>query len=235
MRVVLVLMFCVVSLSQTDSRMPTEVRFKSGYVNPIGKPPEFTSAMLWGIAIADTRVPGFETTQVEIAETKLSCRVEGKEVILNSDHGNIRGGLYRRHPWFGSDVHDPIPLAYSDDHTEVILRVGQRPDRIWHFWAASPRAALPPGHLEGCTVRIRARISPGALLQVGMDYWRDSSVTYGVGGNNHEAGASNWYLPSPDWQEAVFSDSKQWTCGSDIRVRQELLAIVAPGLPSSVH
>jgi hypothetical protein len=42
-----------------------------------------------------------------------------------------------------------MPLSYDPaDHT-VVLRVGQRPDRVWHFWSASPRAALPSGKLEG--------------------------------------------------------------------------------------
>src|ERR1700675_3965626 len=106
------------------ARISAEVRFKSGYVNPVGRPADFTSVMLWGIAIADTRVPAFEKAQVEIAETQLSCRVDAKEIILNDDRGNIRGGLYRRHPWFGTDAHGPIPLAYSGDHGEVILHVG---------------------------------------------------------------------------------------------------------------
>lgn len=162
--------------------------------------------MLWGIAIADTRVTGFEKAQVVIAATRLSCRVDGKDVILNEDRGNVRGGLYRRHPWFGTDEHTSMALAYSDDQSVVILKVGARPDRVWHFWAASPRVTLPPGHLEGCTVIVRARISAGAVLQVGMDYWRNSTVGYGPGGNNHEAGASDWYFPSPDWQEATFTD-----------------------------
>lgn len=200
------LLFCSALLAQTGSRIPSEVRYKSGYTNPVPKPSDFSSVMLWGIAIADSRVPGFEHAQVEIAETQLSCRVAGKDFVLNFDRGNVRGGLYNRNPWFSTDVHDPIPLAYSDDHAEVILRVGKRPDRVWHFWAASPRATLPPGHLEGCTVKIRARISDGALLQLGMDYWRNSTVGYGSGGNNREAGASNWYLPSSDWQEAQFTD-----------------------------
>ncbi|MCU1270763.1 MAG: hypothetical protein JWN74_2057 [Acidobacteriaceae bacterium] len=191
------------------ARIPAEVRFKSGYNDRIGKPADFTSAMLWGIAIADTRVPGFEKAQVEIVETQLSCRADGKEIILNDDRGNIRGGLYRRHPWFGTDVHDPIPLAYSDDHSTVILHVGERPDRIWHFWTASPRAALPSGHVDGCTVKIRARISAGALLQVGMDYWRNPTVGYGSGSNNHEAGASNWYFPSDQRQQATFTDIRE--------------------------
>jgi hypothetical protein len=182
------------------------VKFKSGYINPIPKPIDFTSAMLWGIAIADTRVPGSEKAQVEIAQTRLSCRVDGKDVILNDDRGRVRGGLYRRIPWFGTDAHTAIPLAYSQDHSAVVLRVGEQPQRVWHFWAASPRVAPPPGHLEGCTVKVRARISSGALLQVGMDYWRNATVGYGNGGNNHEAGASQWYFPSPQWQDATFTD-----------------------------
>jgi hypothetical protein len=205
-RLLLILLLYILCFSQPDPRLPAEVRFKSAYINPIPKPPDFGSAMLWGIAIADARVRAFDKAQVEIARTQLSCKVDGKDVVLNDDRGDIRGGLYRRHPWFGTDAHLPIPLAYSEGHSLVILRLGQRPERVWHFWAASPRAALPRGHLEGCTVKIRVRISAGALLQVGMDYWRNPTVGYGTGGNNHEAGASDWYFPSDQWQEATFTD-----------------------------
>jgi hypothetical protein len=207
-RVLLLLAISAACLSQTASRVPPEVKFKSGYVNSFPKPPDFTSVMLWGIAIADTRVSGFEKAQVEIMETRLSCRVDGKDVILNDDRGKVRGGLYRRIPWFGTDAHMALPLAYSHDERAAALRVGEQPDRVWHFWTASPRMMLPPGHLEGCTVKVHARISSGALLQVGMDYWRNSTVGYGAGGNNHEAGASDWYFPSSDWQEATFTDVK---------------------------
>ena len=162
--------------------------------------------MLWGIAIADTRVPGYEHAKVEIAQTRLTCRVDGKDVVLNDDSSDVRGGLYRRYPWFGTDAHDPMPREYSDDERAVTLPVGTRPDKVWHFWAASPRGEIPPGRLDGCTVRIRAKISPGALLQVGFDYWRNAQVEYGLGGNNHEAGASDWYLPSEQWQDAEFTD-----------------------------
>jgi hypothetical protein len=189
-----------------NARIPPEIRYKLGYVNPVPKPPGFTSAMLWGIAIANTRVPDYQNVSVEIARTQLICRADGHDFVLNDDQGAVRGGLYRRYPWFGTEVHEPIPLTYSDDHRVVILGVGSRPDRVWHFWAASPRASLPPGHLEGCTVNVRVKISGGALLQVGFDYWRNSTIGYEGGGNNHEAGASDWYFPSPDWQEVKFSD-----------------------------
>jgi hypothetical protein len=182
------------------------VKFKTRHVNPLPKPQGFASAMLWGIAIADTRVSGYEQARVEIAATRLTCRVDGKSVVLNNDAGNVRGGLYRRYPWFGTDANDPMPLSYSADRGRVILAVGTRADRVWHFWVASPRAAIPAGKLEGCTVKVRARISRGALLQIGFDYWRDTTTGYGAGGNNHEAGASDWYLPSDQWQDAEFTD-----------------------------
>ena len=220
--VTLVLLVCTL-LAQPDSRIPAEVRFRSGYVNPVPKPPDFTSAMLWGIAIADAREPAFQNATIEIAHTQLICHADGRDVVLNDDSGNVRGGLYRRYPWFGTDVHDPMTLEYSDLPTSrnsgekratptkltsgvVVLPVGSRPDRVWHFWAASPRATLPSG-ADGCTVKIRAKISRGALLQVGMDYWRNPTAAYGTDGNNHEAGASDWYFPSDEWQEAVFPDA----------------------------
>ncbi len=107
-----------------DPRIPDEVSYKAGYVNPVPAPRGFNSAMLWGIAIADTRVPGYESAKVEIASTQLTCRVDGKDVILNDDAGNVRGGLYRRYPWFGTDEHDPMPVTR---HAQNTLRAPRRP------------------------------------------------------------------------------------------------------------
>jgi IPT/TIG domain len=192
----------------SDPRIPDEVSYKAGYVNPVPAPASFTSARLWGIAIADTRVPGHESAEVKVAWTRLTCRIDSKnkDVMLNDDAGDLRGGLYQRQPWFATDAHSPIPLAFDPTDHSVILTVGQQPDRVWHFWSPSPRATLPPGKLEGCTVRAKVKISTGALLQMGFDYWRSATVPYGSGGNNHEAGASAWYFPSPEWQEATFTN-----------------------------
>ena len=169
-------------------------------------PADFNSVRLWGIAIADTRVPGHELAQVEVAWTRLTCQIDGREVVLNDDSGQVRGGLYQRQPWFASDAHGPIPLAYDLRNHSVVLAVGLHSDRVGHFWSPSARAALPVGKRVGCTVRARVMISPGALLQMGMDYWRSPTIPYGSGGNNHEAGASHWHFSSPQWQEATFTD-----------------------------
>ena len=193
-----------------DDQVPDDVRFKTGYINAVPKPPDFSSAMLWGIAIADTRVPNYKRAKLEIASTELSCKVDGKDLVLNSDQGDVRGGLYIRKPWFGEhNRSQSMPIDRDPAARVAILRVGERPERIWHFWAASPRARIPEGKLEGCTVRMKVKISPGALLQIGMDYWRDPRVPFGSGGNNHEAGASRWYFPSDLWQEAEFTDIRE--------------------------
>jgi hypothetical protein len=190
----------------SDPRVPDEASYKSGYVNSTPAPEGFSSVLLWGIAIADTRVSGYALATIEVAWTQLSCRADGHEVVLNDDRGAVRGGLYRRNPWFGINDHEPLPMAFDPLNHAVILRVGQRPDKVWHFWPPSLRPLLPAGQLEGCTVKARVKISPGALLQMGMDYWRNPTVEYGPGGNSHEAGASNWYFPSDRWQEAEFTD-----------------------------
>jgi hypothetical protein len=164
--------------------------------------------MLWGIAIADTRVAGHKNATVEIKSTQLTCRVEGTEFVLNKDSGAVRGGYIAASRGWGrmctipclSTIPNTVAQSYFASESVLIA---------YAFWGRFSRAAIPRGHLEGCRVKIRAKISQGALLQVGFDYWRDPIVGYGPGGNNREAGASNWYFPSPAWQEATFSDIKK--------------------------
>jgi hypothetical protein len=197
---------------ENDPRIPDEVRYKTGYVNILPKPSNFNVVLLWGIVIADTRVPGFEEAHVEIAWTQVSCRLDGREVTLRHDGAKVRGGLYIRQPWFLNNAHEAMKLSPPVDAGAsgtpfVTLPVGRRADRIWHFWSASGRTMVPTGHLESCTSRARVRISPGALLQLGMDYWRDSDSLWAPHSkNNYEAGASQWYFPSADWQDVAFTD-----------------------------
>ena len=126
--------------------------------------------------------------------------------MLNDDRANVRGGLYRRYPWFSTDAHDPIPLAYSRNHRAIIPARWQEPgSRLAFLERIAPRwpSAGASRRLHG---EARVRISRGALLQVGMDYWRHPTIGYGSGGNNHEAGASDWYFSSPQWREVSFTD-----------------------------
>ena len=189
---------------QNDPRIPDDVGWKAGYVNPVRPPSEFKAVLLWGIAIADSRSPRAE---VQVAKLSLSCRADGKDFLLNDDEGNLRGGLYRRTPWFGTDEHSLMPIVRNAADRVAIMHVGTVQDRVWHFWSASPRAALPLGKLEGCTAKARVKISKGALVQIGMDYWRSPTALWaGPDVNNHEAGVSDWHFASDKWQDITFTD-----------------------------
>ncbi len=154
-------------LVDNDPRIPEEVSYKAGYINPVPPPIDFHSPLLWGIAIADVRVAGYEAAEVRIASTKLTCRIDGKDIVLNDDAGKVRGGLYRRQPWFGTDQHEDMPMTYNEEDHATVLRVGSRTDRVWHFWSASSRASLPAGKLEGCRVTARVKIFAGGIVANG--------------------------------------------------------------------
>src|SRR5260370_15237077 len=66
--------------------------------HPISPPPCSGESVSPALASPDMR-----KSRLKIAHTTLSGRVDGREVTLNDDRGDVRGGLYRRHPWFGTD------------------------------------------------------------------------------------------------------------------------------------
>jgi hypothetical protein len=108
----------------------------------------------------------------------------------------VHGGLYLRQPWFGEhDYHEPLPLDHDLAQHSVVLHGGAAHrssvallESVATSGAAASRVRGPHGKGGG------VRISQGALLQMGFDYWRSPTMPYGSGGNNHEAGASNWYF-----------------------------------------
>ena len=174
-----------------------KVSYKAGYVNPVAPPAGFSSARLWGIAIADTRVPGHESAQVEVGWTRLSCRIDGREVVLNDDAAQVQGGLYRRQPWFGTDAHDPMPVAYDPARHAVVFA-----------WASVRIGCGISGARRHAPLCRRAsskavRCGPGSgFPPARCCRWAWTTGVrrlsrYGSGGNNHEAGASDWYFPSP--------------------------------------
>ena len=160
------------SWSQNDPRIPEEVSYKAGYVNPRAPPRwlQFGAAVGYcdrGHAGARRRIgAGRSGVDQAIVPDRRQRRLSSMMTAARcaEDSTGASHGLARTHT---------IPCRWHFDSTAhaAVLRVGQRTDRVWHFWSPSPRAALPPGKLEGCTVRARVRISAGALLQIGMDYW----------------------------------------------------------------
>src|SRR5208337_187945 len=104
----------------SDPRIPDDVRYKTGYVNPASRPADFHSVMLWGIAIADTRVAGYESARVEISSVELSCRADNNDKVLIHDNGRIHGGLYQRIPWFQGNQAGPMPMMTDAANQTVI-------------------------------------------------------------------------------------------------------------------
>ena len=95
-------------------------------------------------------------------------------------------GLYRREPWFVDDD-KPAELINSIQRGgSLIIKVGEQPDSISHFWTKCTKNADNTRH----RVVIRFRISGEIGLQVGLDY----SPTPDCNINNHtEAFVSQWY------------------------------------------
>lgn len=118
----------------------------------------------------------------------------GKIDMLAREDYNIDGyrpntneaGLYRREPWFLTDD-TPNELTNSiQNGGSLIIRVGERPDCISHFWTKCTKKDNNTRH----SVIIRFRISGEIGLQVGLDY----SPTPDCSLDNHtEAFVSKWY------------------------------------------
>jgi hypothetical protein len=149
-------------------------------------------------------VPGRESVQVEVARTRLSRRVDGREVVLNDAGGQVRGRLYMRQPWFATDAHDLMPSAFDLIDQAVVLRVGERADRVWHFWIPAPSAALPLGKLEGCTLWARVRFLPAPCCR---SVWTTGALRLS---RTAPAGTITKPAPAigtpPQWQEVSFPD-----------------------------
>ena len=160
-----------------DPRIPDALSYKAGYVNPTPPAANFGSARLWGIAIADARAPGHESAQVEVAWTRLSCRVDGREIVLN-EHGG-QGVEHSTCASLGLARTRTIPCRLL--MIRQIRRLCYASDcvRIGHFISGVHARALPLGRLDRCTVRARVRISAGAWLQVGMDDWCSPTIRTG--------------------------------------------------------
>jgi hypothetical protein len=63
-----------------------------------------------------------------------------------------------------------------------------------------------PQNIERCWIEVRCRITGSALIQLGIDYWKDTTVEWkGYNVNNTEAGVSDWYFNSNEWATLNFA------------------------------
>lgn len=205
MKILIALMFLVLTLGcakeeSETSPIPDEVAHKKGYIKYLTPPNNFKAVTGWINAIHDRN--SNEPSQIEMDYIRLYARVNDSDVLLHSNEykdGIAEGGLYMRNPWFGNDDDKPIPYEYVNNEA-LLLRTSTKPDNVWHVWNKIwPRVEVPMG-AERCWLEVRCRITGPALIQIGIDFWREPDSEYaGWNVNNIESGVSDWYYTSGEW------------------------------------
>lgn len=181
---------------------PAEALYKSSYFRyptpPAGYPA--VVGLMHAIDINGTGTP----SKVEVDWMRLYGTVNGQTTLLYEDtfdtHTSLMDwyGLYSRNPWYAGDKLASMPFVIQN--SSLIIEPSLIPNRIYHWWNTS-RVLIPAGTTR-VWLEAKVRITGGAGVQAGLDYWVSTSASWnGTDVNNTEAGASNWYGNSTtDWQ-----------------------------------
>ncbi len=195
-------------VSQTNSIAPPEAVPQSAEFK-LGLPPAgWTAGVAWVVAVHDTRKPG--TSNLDVDWVRFYCMVNGQETLIAGERpgngtGVEWGGLYTRYPWFGNgDAHLPMNVNFTGDTASLPL--SDVPDKVWHFGGARP---IIPTNATRCYAAARVKPSGNALVQLGVDFWKDQNVNWcGLDQCNTEGSASDWYGASSDWI-TIYSGKQQ--------------------------
>lgn len=182
-----------------SSCAPIESPWPHGHDGPLTPPAGFLATVGWLQALDDTGVSG--QSLVEVDWMRLHAVVNGVDRVLAVEEFDrvttnmTYYGLYRRNPWFAGDKIGSMPYTLSSG--AMVIEPSARPDMVYHWW--TDRALVPSG-----TTRVwfeaRIRITGGAHVQGGIDYWRDLNVGWaGTNVNNTEGGVSEWECQPGQW------------------------------------
>jgi hypothetical protein len=202
---------CAKEKSETNP-IPDEVAHKKGYIKYLTPPENFKAVNGWITAIHDKN--SNEPSQIEIDYVRLYARFNNSDTLLDTNEYNdgvAEGGLYMRQPWFGVNDNTPIPYEFVNNNY-LLLKTSTKPDNVWHVWNKKwPRATVPP-NAERCWLEVKCRITGSALIQLGIDFWREPTSEWaGWNVNNIESGVSDWYYTKDEWlilNYAMPDDSK---------------------------
>jgi hypothetical protein len=183
-----------------NSIIPNEVAHKKGYIKYLTPPNNFRAVTGWITAIHDKT--SSNPSYIEVDYIRVYAIINDSNILLSSNEykDNIaEGGLFLRQPWFGSNDNATIPYEFSNNDY-LVLRTSSKPDNVWHVWNKQwPRAEVP-SNIERCWLEVRCKITGSALIQLGMDYWREPTSEWaGYNVNNIESGVSDWYYKSNEW------------------------------------
>lgn len=181
---------------------PAESPHQYAYFRYPTAPSEFTAVVGWMQSI-DIKGTGVNNT-VEVDWMKLHAIINGVDTVIFEDTFDKHTpemdyyALYKRSPWFEGDNQDSMPFTVQN--SIMIMNPSNAPNRIFHWW--NTKRSPVPTTSSRIWFEAKIRITGGAGVQAGIDYWKDLTAPYsGLDVNNTEAGVSDWLGNSTsDWQ-----------------------------------
>jgi hypothetical protein len=173
-------------------------------------PPDGFGAVV-GWIVAATSAPCVtkqSLAQIEIKSIKIlrceketNCETVIKEATFNGNKWpTFERALFPRIPnWFGETEGSRVRSYKNIDKINngvLSIDLAKISRHIYHGWTA-PRSSVDQNTLY--FLEVTAKITGGAKLQIGMDYWRNLNAPYNGydencnGTNNCEAWISDWY------------------------------------------
>jgi|GEM_PF-2677725 len=182
---------------------PVESPHTTGYYRYAVPPSGFTAVEGWMQAI-DIKGAG-NPSKVEVDWIRVHAVVNRADIVLLEDTYDVQVsamnlfGLYKRTPWLVDGTQE-ASMPFLIQNSVLVLAPSDNPQWVYHWWNIS-RALVPAG-TSRVWLEARVRVTGGAGVQAGIDYWKDLNASYaGPDINNTEAGVSDWCGSSTaDWQ-----------------------------------
>ncbi|SEM70565.1 hypothetical protein SAMN04489760_13630 [Syntrophus gentianae] len=196
---------CLVNVGWASQYAPTESPHKTAYFRYAVPPPGFAK-------LHDCKVVGWmqtidiegkgEQCKVEIDWMRLHAVVAGTDIIFGEEKFSeyltsmSYYGLYKRSPWFDGDKQASMPSNVENGC--LVMYPSKYPQYVFHWWTDR---YLIPANASRIWFEARVRITGGAGVQAGIDYWKGDLGWAGLDVNNTEAGVSDWFGASTSgWQ-----------------------------------
>lgn len=172
-------------------------------------PAGWTTVAPWMISVHNPDLGSTSKVEVAFLELYSVPVVSGTGTLIASTNYPTRGfdqstdgGLYSKYPtWFKVDTHVPMPATVEAGN--LVFYPHTVSDSIWHWWTDR---ALLPATSNHIVLIAKVRISGGACVQMGVDWWKTMDAQWcGLDQCNTEVMCSRWYFASPGWQTLMMS------------------------------
>lgn len=166
-------------------------------------------ALMQVVSVAPCPMEGSQEARLTIRAIRLIERDStGSETVVSAvtdfrkKNATVRfdGALFPRIPkWYEGAASRPVAGMLGMDDQALVIDLGPSPRTIYHGWT-EPKVTAKPG--MNYLVEMEVRISGQARLQMGIDYWRETTAAFNVfdgtcqKSNNCEGYLSRWFGPT---------------------------------------